>query len=77
MLGYKIDILSEFKKCGYNTARIRKEKITGERQMQEFRDNKVTLTGINLICRLTNMQPGDFLEYIPDHDEKEKESVKE
>lgn len=66
MLKYKIDVLSEFKKSGYNTVKIRNEKITGQRQMQEFRNNKVTLTGINLICQLTGMQPGDFLEYLPD-----------
>ena len=71
MLKYKIDILSEFKKNGYNTTRIRKEKITGERQMQEFRTGKVTITGINLICRLTNLQPGDFLEYLPDDPNQE------
>lgn len=68
MLKYKINVLSEFKKHGYNTVRIRKEKITGERQMQEFRNNKVTMTGINLICRLTGLQPGDILEYVPDED---------
>lgn len=68
MLKYKIDILSEFKKNGYNTVRIRKEKITGERQMQEYRNGKVTMTGINLACRLTGLQPGDILIYIPDTD---------
>lgn len=67
MLKYKIDILSEFKKNGYNTVRIRKEKITGERQMQEYRNGKVTMTGINLACALTGLQPGDILEYVPDN----------
>ena len=70
MLKYKLNILSEFKKNGYTTTRIRDEKITGQRQMQEFRNGKVTITGINLICKLTNLQPGDFLEYFPDHEEK-------
>lgn len=69
MLRYKIDVLSELKKAGYNTVRIRSENITGQRQLQEFRNNKVTLTGINLICKLTGMQPGDFLEYLPDETE--------
>ena len=72
MLKYKIDILSEFKKNGYNTVRIRKEKITGERQMQEYRNGKVTMTGINLACRLTGLQPGDILIYIPDTDTDNK-----
>ena len=66
MLKYKIDILSEFKKNGYNTVRIREEKITGQRQLQEYRAGKVTMTGINLACRITGLQPGDILEYLPD-----------
>ena len=67
MLKYKVNILSEFKEHGYNTVRIRKEKITGERQMQEYRINKVTISGINLACQLLECQPGDILEYIPDN----------
>lgn len=66
MLKYKINILSEFKKHGYNTVRIRNEKITGQRQMQEYRNNKVTMSGINLACQLLECQPGDILEYLPD-----------
>lgn len=65
-LRYKIDILSEFKKNGYNTVRIRDEKITGQRQLQEYRNNKVTMSGILLACHLLDCQPGDILEYVPD-----------
>lgn len=68
MLRYKIDILSEFKKAGYNTVKIRQEKITGQRQLQEYRNNKVTMSGILLACQLLRCQPGDILEYIPDTD---------
>ena len=68
LLKYKIDVLSEFKKHGYNTVRIRDEKITGQRQVQEYRDNKVTMSGIKLACQLLDCQPGDILEYIPDEE---------
>ena len=68
-LRYKIDVLSEFKKHGYNTTRIRDEKITGQRQLQEYRNNKVTMSGILLACKILECQPGDILQYIPDNND--------
>lgn len=67
MLKYKIDILSEFKRKGYKTTTIRQNKIMGERQLQSIRQGQVTISNINIICQLTGMQPGDFLEYLPDN----------
>ena len=67
MLKYKLDILSEFKNHGYKTTTIRQNKIMGERQLQTIRQGQVTISNINIICQITGLLPGDFLEYIPDN----------
>ena len=64
---YKGDILGQLKDKGYNTTRIRKEKVFGERQLKEFRHNGVIpYKALNRLCELLECQPGDFLEYVPD-----------
>lgn len=66
MLLYKEGILLELKNKGYNTNRIRNEKLMAERQLQYIRDGKVTIATINKLCRLLDCQPGDILQYLPD-----------
>ncbi len=67
MLRYKGDIMGQLKAKGYSTARLRKEKIFGERTMQEFRSNGVIpYKSIDRLCSLLGCQPGDVLEYVPD-----------
>ena len=64
---YKINVLSALKEKGYNTNRIRKEKIFGEATLQHFRKGEmVSLSTINDLCRMLDCQPGDILEYISD-----------
>ena len=62
---YKINVLAALKEAGYNTGRIRKEKIFNETAVQTIRDGKI-VNGANLnkICQLLNCQPGDILEYV-------------
>ena len=65
-IGYKIDILAALKEKGYNTTRIRREKILAESTVQALRSGKtVSLENIARICELLNCQPGDLLEYTP------------
>lgn len=65
-IGYKIDILAALKEKGYNTTRIRREKILAESTVQALRSEKtVSLENIARICELLNCQPGDLLEYTP------------
>jgi DNA-binding Xre family transcriptional regulator len=67
LIRYKINLLSALKNAGYNTNKIRKEKIFNESQLQQMRDNKLlTQDVLNKVCTLLNCQPGDLLEYIPD-----------
>lgn len=66
-IAYKVNVLEELKNAGYSTYRIRKEKIFGERVVQQLRQNElVSWKTINTVCRLLGCQPGDLLEYVPD-----------
>lgn len=66
MIIYK-NILSQLKDAGYNTTRIRKEKILPQSTLQRLRNSDpISTETLNIICTLLNCQPGDILEYIPD-----------
>ena len=68
---YKIDVLEELKAKGYNTNRIRKEKIMGEAMLQKIRNKEiVSWATIDTLCRLLNYQIGDIVEYIDDEGNK-------
>ena len=61
---YKIDILPALKEAGYNTTRLRKEKLIAESTIQQLRKGDlVSWANISRICALLNCQPGDILEY--------------
>ena len=61
---YRFDVLQALKGAGFNTTRIRKEKLFSESTLQKFRSGEMVHTSnIDTICRLLNCQPGDILEY--------------
>ena len=61
---YKIDILAALKEAGYNTNRLRKEKLLSEGVIQSLRENKyIALQNISKICELLDCQPADLLVY--------------
>lgn len=67
MLKYKIDVLGELKSIGYTTYSIRRDKLLGERAVQQIRDDKVVgTTSLDKLCKLLNMQPGDIIEWVDD-----------
>lgn len=69
-LCYKIDVLAALKAAGYNSNRIRKEKIMGQATLQQLRDNEmVSWKTIETLCKLLNMQIGDIVEYVADEAE--------
>lgn len=75
VIKYKINILSELKKAGYNTSRIRKENILGEQTLQKIRRGIVVYgTTLDKLCELLNCQPGDLLEYKNANPEPEPET---
>ncbi len=64
---YKINVLNELKKAGYNSNVIRQQKIMGQATLQQLRKGElVSWATINTICELLNCQPGDLIEYVPD-----------
>ena len=66
---YKMNVLQALKDAGYNTNKIRKEKIMGEAMLQKLREGQmVSWASLETICSLLKLQPGDIIEYIPDGD---------
>lgn len=64
---YKFDILTALKEKGYNTNRIRKERLFGESTLQAFRRSElVSWMNIERLCKFLDCQPGDILEYAED-----------
>nr|DAO24765.1 MAG TPA: Cro/C1-type HTH DNA-binding domain protein [Caudoviricetes sp.] len=67
MFVYKIDVLDTLKESGYNTTRLRKEKLLGENAIQSLRKNEmVGIIALDKICRLLDMQPGNIIKYVED-----------
>lgn len=64
-LQYKIDVIAALKDAGYNSNRIRKEKIMGESMLQKIRSGQmVSWAVLETLCQLLNCQPGDLIEYV-------------
>lgn len=71
MLAYKIDVLESLKESGYNTTRLRKEKLLNESAIQYLREGKpVGAKALNNICMLLDMQPGNIIKYVEDDNMK-------
>lgn len=67
MIRFKIDILEELKKKGYNSNRIRQEKVISEGALQKIRSGGVPgIKSIDKLCSILKKQPGQLLEYVPD-----------
>jgi len=68
---YRFDILEKLKSAGYNTSRLRRERILSESTIQKFRNGQIVSTdNIHNLCKMLNCQPGDILEYVPDDEEQ-------
>lgn len=67
---YKTDILAALKEAGYNTGKIRNEKLLSESTLQSLRQQEaINFDNLGRLCKLLRCQPGDILEYIEEeHD---------
>lgn len=64
-LVYKADILQALKEKGFNTNKLRKDKLLAESTIQKLRDKKpISWSNISKLCKLLQCQPGDIMEYI-------------
>ena len=62
---YKFDVLETLKENGYNTTRLRKEKLLGENAIQSLRRGEmVGIIALEKICTLLDMQPGNIIKYV-------------
>lgn len=65
MLKFKVDIIDLLRENGYNPARIRKERLIGEKTIQDMKRGIVPGTKtIDTLCRILEMQPGNLLKYV-------------
>lgn len=63
MIVYK-NVLEKLKEVGYNTNRLRKEKILSEKTLSALRHNRpVSTNTLNVICKLTGLKIEEILEY--------------
>lgn len=70
MIRYTFDVLDALSKAGYTTYKLRKDKIMGERTIQQLRTGQhVSLETIATICKLLRCQPGDILVYMQEADD--------
>ena len=64
---YKFDVIQALKDKGYNTNRLRKEKLLAEGVIQSLREGKaISFVNLDKLCQLLECQPGDILEYVED-----------
>lgn len=67
MIVYKTNMLQLLKENGYNTTRLRREKILGESYIHQLRHGEiVSWAVIDKICRLTGLDVGDLVTHIAD-----------
>lgn len=66
-LYYKMDVLAALKDKGYNTNKIRKEKLLSQSTLQKFRNQQgVSWENLEMLCGLLNCQPADLIGYKRD-----------
>lgn len=64
---YKVDILAALKEQGWTTYKLRKERIFGERTLQQLRDGlPVSWEMVSRLCDLLSCDVGDLLTVKPD-----------
>ena len=62
---YKFDVLQALKDAGYNTNRLRKEKLLSEGVIQSLREGKaISFSNLEKLCEMLDCQPGDVLEFV-------------
>lgn len=70
MLEYKFDVIESLIDAGYNTGKIRKENILPQSTMQRLRNKEmISMSSLDTICRLLDMQPGNIIKYVEDKPE--------
>lgn len=67
---YKFDVLQALKERGYNTNRLRKEKLLAEGVLQALREGRaISFANLEKLCDLLDCQPGDLLQFVREEHE--------
>lgn len=67
MLKFKMDIVELLRENGYNPARIRREKLIGEKTLQDMKAGIVPgIKTLDTLCRILEMQPGNLIKHVDD-----------
>lgn len=73
MLYYKIDVVAALKAAGHSMTSLKKDGVFGGRLIDQIYAGKVLgITGIDRLCALLDLQPGDLIAWKPDPDESPK-----
>lgn len=65
MLVYKFNVLDLLRENGYNTTRLRREKLLSEASIQSLRAGKmIGHIALDKVCELLEMQPGNIIKYV-------------
>jgi len=57
-------VLGALKQKGYNTTKLRRERLLSESTIQKLREGQgVAWSNLETICGLLRCQPGDIIEY--------------
>lgn len=67
MIRYRCDILQWLKAAGYNTGRLRREKLLGQSTLTKLRRGELLSWGeTGKVCELLHCQPGDLFAFYPE-----------
>lgn len=59
------EILEDLKRNGYNTTRMRKEKLLNESAIQALRKNEIVgIKSLDAICTMLECQPNNIIRHI-------------
>lgn len=74
MLKWKVNVVEELAKRGYNSTKFKEMKLMGQASFTKLKkgDTNVTAETLNSLCIMLKCQPGDLLECVPTDAEKIK-----
>lgn len=74
MIQYRINVIEELKKVGFNTTKSKNTGIFSQSTMRKFRngDTTISLDNLNRLCAILEMQPRDIIKYVETDEDREK-----
>ena len=68
MVRFKFDVGAALEAKGINVYICKKDKVLSQDTFRKIREGNtgITLTALDKICAILDMQPGDIIEYVSD-----------